>query len=419
LNDRVGDRLRSEDYARLWQRSLAAVERNGLRPEGTVSLPRPSDAERTAIGALLGRHRRPAASMRVDLAAVDAALQASPLASGLLAWLEAEHGPLRDRRAEAAADREWDEAVWEVALDHPLAQEAWYAAWIDGLRADGLLKRLAPGREDELLADACAVLSRLPVDRVSLAVLASEVTGDTKRLTDTALAGVVLRGLAAWEAVDRPASAAQRRALWARFGVVEDDLSSHVLVLNLRADGLDALASWLSEAAGFGEPFRVTLRQLVNTTPGDCVFRTDRPQGSPVYVCENPAVVLEAANRLGEDSAPLVCTEGRRSEACDVLLRRLAADGCELRARGDFDWPGVQMAGALIDLGAAPWRFSADDYVSACEQSGDRSEPLAGKPVATPWDAALSDEMSRQGRRIFEEQMIEHLLADLDLTSGA
>jgi uncharacterized protein (TIGR02679 family) len=401
-------RLRGEGFGRLWAQARAALERNGLRVDGTsVGLPDPTDAERAAIGALLGRHRRPAQTMRVDLGAVHAALVASPLGMGLLEWLESEGGRLIDRRAQAAADRSWDAAVWEVALGHTLADEPWFGDWVDGLRTDGLLKRLAPGSEDELLDDACAVLARLPVERpTALAILAGELTGDTKRLTDTGLATVVLRALAHRAGVERPRTASQRRALWVRFGVVDDDLSSHVLVLNLPGRGCDFLASWLADAAVFGEPFRITLRQLMNATELEV-------EPAVVRVCENPAILLEAANRLGDQASPLVCTEGQPSEACRVLLRQLAAHGCCIEAHADFDWDGLRIVGGLVADGATPWRFRATDYASAAERLGDRCEKLSGPAVETPWEPELAELLAAQRQRIFEEQVVDDLLADL------
>jgi hypothetical protein len=75
---------------------------------------------------------------------------------------------------------------------------------------------------------------------------------------------------------------------------------------------LDFLAQWLADATTFGDPFRITLRQLMNATELAV-------EPALVRVCENPAVLLEAANRLGEGAAPLVCTEGQPSEACRLL----------------------------------------------------------------------------------------------------
>ncbi|MDZ7732569.1 MAG: TIGR02679 family protein [Acidimicrobiia bacterium] len=204
-----------------------------------------------------------------------------------------------------------------------------------------------------------------------------------------------------------PAPPRNAAALWARFGVRWDDLSTQVLVLNLPGRGIDQIAAWLGEAARFGEPFRLTLRQLMGA---DLEVAPGR-----VRICENPAVVTTAADELAEDAAPLVCTEGQPSSACHLLLEVLTAQGCRLAHRGDFDWAGLRIAGALAERHrVAPWRFGAGDYARAADAVGERAAPLSGSPVESPWDPDLAETMTRRGRAIYEEQVIDDLLADLD-----
>lgn len=407
LRNDAARRLAGPEYARLWERARARLERNGLHLDTTVSLPDPSDEERRALAGLLGRPRLPAKSTRVALTDVDRALRGGALGAGLVDWLGELGGPLRDRRSERAREETRMERVWTTAEEHPLAVAPWVSAWLEDLRRDGLLKRLAPGTEDELLDDALAVLARLPCDEVALPVLAGVATGDSKRLTDSALATVVERGLAAWAGVPRPRTAGERRSLWARFGVVFDDLSSQVLVLDLPARGIGMAARWLSDARTAGEPFRVTLRQLVNSDGLEF-------ESEPVRICENVAVVMEAANQLGSDCGALVCTEGQPSEACHRLLGALRDAGCRLSYHGDFDWPGVRMVAAMVERhAAAPWRMAAGDYESALSEAGDHAPALGGTACATPWDPRLAESMTAAGRAVLEEHVLDDLLSDL------
>lgn len=57
-----------------------------------------------------------------------------------------------------------------------------------------------------------------------------------------------------------------------------------------------------------------------------------------MFICENPSVVVEAANRLGTASASLICATTHPGAAATVLLRQLGATGARLRYDGDFDW---------------------------------------------------------------------------------
>jgi uncharacterized protein (TIGR02679 family) len=166
-------------------------------------------------------------------------------------------------------------------------------------------------------------------------------------------------------------TARERRNLWEAGDVVFDDLASRGLVLNLSAEGT-GLAEWLAGAARHGVPFYVTLHQLMTLplTIRDAV----------VYVCENPAVLRHAAAELGSGSAPLLCTEGRPSTAFHQLADVVVSGGGELRYHGDFDWPGLAIASAVMRRhGARPWRMSADDYMAGVRVHAEHVL-LSGRP---------------------------------------
>jgi len=254
------------------------------------------------------------------------------------------------------------------------------------------------------------VLGRLPADGMPLAVLAEQVTGDTKALSGTTLATLVLRALALRAGMPAPGSAADRRALWESAGVIVDDLASQVLVLNLTAGEGHVVAGWLRDAADFGIPFRLTLHQL----SADPLT----PDAADVYVCENPAVLRVAAAELAESAAPLVCAEGQPSAACHRLVAAAVAAGARIHWRGDFDWTGLRTTATAIDrYGARPWRMDADAYTTALATG--ESEPLRGAPAPSPWDSALAERMHHTGRAVMEERLIPDLLTDLaDLTDS-
>jgi uncharacterized protein (TIGR02679 family) len=185
--------------------------------------------------------------------------------------------------------------------------------------------------------------------------------------------------------------------------VIVDDMASQVLVLNVPATG-GMVASWLTDAAAAGLPFRLTLQQLT--------LHPVVPAMAELYVCENPAVLRAAAAELGTACAPLVCTEGVPSAACHALLQSAAAAGVTIRWRADFDWAGLRIVTAGRQrYGATPWRMSAEVFTSALVTGV--SEPLRGPPAASPWDPPLAAELTRAGRAIMEERLLDDLLKDL------
>ena len=111
-----------------------------------------------------------------------------------------------------------------------------------------------------------------------------------------------------------------------------------------------------------------------------------------------------------------MCTEGQASDACRAWLAHLVGAGCRLAYHGDFDWAGIHIARQVLtgplSASAEPWRFGADDYLAAVDRL-ERTRPLAGVPVGTPWDPGLAEAMAHHERTVFEEQVVADLLADL------
>lgn len=143
-----------------------------------------------------------------------------------------------------------------------------------------------------------------------------------------------------------------------------------------------------------------------------------------VHVCENPTVIDVIARRWsaqidgreqdGQDLHPVVvCTSGQPSAAVIELLTGLTSAGSECRYHGDFDWAGLRIARFLSGaVPWTPWRFSAEDYLSAVEDQS-LSLPLAGTPAESPWDPELADAMAGRGLAIEEEAVADLLAADV------
>lgn len=396
--------------------SLLAAVRARLEAGGdpeTVTLRGLDDDTRAALADLLGRRRLPGETVRVRLADLDAALRASRVGAGLVEVLEATGGPLADRRAaRAQAEQAWA-AVWEV--DHAALGRPEVAAWVEGLRSSGVLRRLTADPDDarRLLTHALEVVARLPSRGVARSVLAADATGDPHALDHgRPLATVVLRAAATLAAREVPSSARDRRQLWADVGVACDPLSASVLVLGLRLAGDDIVADAANHHAVAGCPLRLTLHQLDSTERDNEGLRTPHRR---VLVCENPAVVAAATYRLDacEPAAPLVCIDGMPDVACDRLLSALASAGVEVAFHADFDWGGLRIGNLLVArYGAVPWRFSTADYRAALERAAC-AQPLGGEPVDAAWDIELTAAIRRADRGVAEEQLVDQLVGDL------
>jgi uncharacterized protein (TIGR02679 family) len=397
------------EFRRLLRQARRSLERSGGDLSGSVSLSHPDDAERKAIIGITGQYRHARANrIGVRLADLDRAVHEST-GRGLPELLAALGGPLRDRPAERSVLAGARDAAIQAAQTSSLFLScAWYRDWLAELGRDGTLTKLINTGEQARLGQAVRVLEYLAGRQdtpVLLPTLAADVTGDTKALNHgTLLSTLVLRALAVKTEMGRPRTAGERRELWEAGDVVVDDLASRVLVLNLPAEGV-GLAEWLAGAARHGIPFYVTLHQLM-TFPLTI-------RGAVVYVCENPAVLRHATAELGAESAPLLCTEGRPSAAFHRLADAVVGGGGELRYHGDFDWPGLAIASAVMRRhGAKPWRLSARDYLAGMRHHAEHVL-LSGTPQPTPWDPELGKAMVATGRVLFEESVANDLIRDL------
>jgi uncharacterized protein (TIGR02679 family) len=382
-----------------WQRLLAAVrrrlEKTGGEPVGSVGLTDPTDAELRVVDRITDRYGGGHRTRRVtvSLGELDRLLRRA-YGTGLLAALARIDAPERPTGTVAAL---------QAALRGRHAGEGWYSAWLGQMSRDGTVARLVRQGQGELLALAAAVLDRLPTKDVPLPVLAEWATGDATALYATPLADLVVRALRLWQGAAEPSDRAAERRIWNDAGVVVDDLTSQVLMLNVRVAEQHTVARWLGDAAAAGLPFRATLQQLMS---GPLT-----PEGGEVFVCQSPAVVRAAAAQLGARCATLVCTEGRASVACRRLLTAAAVAGARIRWHSDFDWAALRMTAAAVHRYAAlPWRMGAEDYLQAVRAVHD---PLRGARAATPWDERLAVVMAREGRAVREERLVPVLLGDL------
>lgn len=405
---RLKKSLGAPECARLLKRLREWLE-NGDALDGTIMLAKATDAERQHLAALLGVTPSRSADVRVDLRQLEACVRHGELADSLAQAVEALCGPVANRRAERVAREErWAQVF--VRARAGLAAE--WLTWLDELRDRGILRRLAESdtdRANDLLHASLTVLARLPANDVPLPQFAAEsLGGDSHALDpDRAVSGLVLRALAGRAGLDRWDDAESRRDAWAAAGVIADEVSAPVLVLNLPALPTNTAGRQLRLLAEAGEPTYLTVRQLLRDAP-----EFEPGEGRTIYVCENPTVVVAAANALGSAGAPLVCIQGQLKTSARLLLKQLAATGWRLAYHGDFDWPGLQIATHVFKrLGAKPWRMSAVDYRSASLSS----VALSGFEFTASWDAELNGAMRAAGRSVLEEQVLDQLLADLRL----
>ncbi|MXM67393.1 TIGR02679 family protein [Streptomyces sp. HUCO-GS316] len=405
---------------RLWTAARTRLERNGLRPTGTITLQRLDAEERQDLSLLLARQLTgPIATIR--LPDLDSRLRASAVGRGLAATLAELGPPLTDRRAArgaAAAERARVWATAETALEaSSLSAQPWAGRWLEEIRRGGTLARQEPPTAATVITQAVQTLAVLfpgtgtrPTPATwGRGELATSTTGSAHGLDDgTLLSRLVLRGIALARGVEFPDGAPARRALWRTASVTPDEVSSTVLTYGLRPTGGTWREAALRERADHHMETHLTLRELR-------ALHLEIPPRTRVHVCENPRVV-EAAADAGR-TAPLICTSGSATTVVLTLLDTLAAADCTLAYHGDFDWPGIALANRVIKRYAAePWRMRAADYEYLAARTHLHGTPqilLTGAPVEATWDPELSPAMTALDIALHEEAALDLLLEDL------
>ncbi len=357
--------------------------------------------QRTALADLLGSARLPGEHVEISLAKLDEVLL-ERTGQDSREFVTQLIGPIGDRaagRREAAARRA---ELWDWLAGHPVvAAQPALGDWVTGVRRAGLIESSITRTKEEL-AKVLQVLSRLPAAGQPLPKFADEVLGDTHALDEgKRCASLVLKALVAIYDVSPPVDAPERRALWERAGIADDQLSSTVLAAGLRTRG-GVVSGVLDLCAHAGLAAALTLQQLRAATA-----LTSAP--AEVWVFENPSVLAVALDRFGGRCPPLVCTSGWPSSAGILLLNRLSAAGSALYYHGDFDGEGLRIAANVVArTGATPWRMSSDDYLAAVADG-----PPVGRVTAVPWDPQLAGHLTDVGRTVPEERLAMALLDEI------
>jgi uncharacterized protein (TIGR02679 family) len=381
----------------------------GQALSGKIQLSHATADERGAIDKLLGRLPTQGSSLTIDLDKLAETLSHARACECLEDAIVALCGPVDDERLLSLSRKEEWERLWQTSHSR-VKDNAAALRWMDNLRASGLLKRIAGcdfGLAKILLAQAVSIVEHVPYPAVRLAELAANKTGNSHSLDrGQPLAALVIRFAQQLEESALWKTAAERRDAWEVLGILCDELSAPVLVLNLLADNESLTGQALNLHAAAGEPYRVSVRQLRRHPP---VF-DPMIAGPVVFVCENPTVIDVAANKLGSACRPLVCVDGQPKTASRLLLDSLAGAGIQIRYHGDFDWDGIRIGNTIARRHAATsWRFNASDYAQAPESE----HALKGVPVSAEWDADLASLMTKVGKCIHEENVLSTLLTDL------
>lgn len=381
-----------------------------------ITLRRLESDQRSAMADLLGIAKLPPPDTSLETARLVSALGLSD-ADQLRQIIEQLHGPLANRAADRAAERNARAALWDWFMEqcqlNVVANVGPLREWPMQIRKEGIRGEINAHRlRLTRVFNVLSALNRVPDGGIPLATFANETLGDSHALDHgQPLARLVVAAIADAAAEPRPEGAEDARTMWELVGVNPDPLSSNVLSLGLAVSEGHALAPILTSHRTEAEPAILTLSQI-RRWPIDPL-----PADRHAFVVENPAVVAAAASR-NWDGPPIICSSGRPSIAVVTLLRQLGAHGATLLQHADFDAAGLSITAWLSDrAGTTPWLMTADAYRTAVAVQRERPR-LSGAALAAPWEPGLAVAMQRQGVAVYEEELAAGLLQELRTAQG-
>jgi uncharacterized protein (TIGR02679 family) len=384
----------------LWQAVTAALDRNGLGWRGRLTLPELTAEGRRRLGILVDA--RIAATRRtVALDTVAAGVERLTGDTVVDALAALGHPPTG--RHEAALARRNAKQQRRAALEHAttayVGDAAWARSWRDAAWTDGLFARATAEEVTTAVMRVGQVLALAGSGR-SRTEVAAHLFGNAHALdTSARLTTLVTRAL-----ITRDGPADERTA-WERAGLPLDLVSTPVLTWALPILGANGVAHAMRAMTAAGLPTHLSVLAL-RASP-----LTVAP-GTPVLVVENPRLVEAAAER--RLAAAVLCTNGNPTTAPSLAIAQLRSCGARLRYHGDFDAPGLAMAGRARDAGCEPFRMSAAGYLDALAEASTAGVALPRDSAAvprTPWDPALAIAFDEHRAVVHEERVMDDVLA--------
>ncbi len=250
---------------------------------------------------------------------------------------------------------------------------------------------------------------------IMLAVLAARVSGDPHCFDRGTAAGQLLvSGLCRDACVDIPSNAEELFALYLRYGIQMDEISSMVAVSGLHLERNGTLHPGLEGFLQAGEPFLLMQKNL------DGVTRA-YGAGSCVFVVENEMVfshLCEQSRRLPEGGRPaLLCTMGQPRKAAWQLLDLLTAENPAIFYAGDLDPEGMDIADRIWKRypdAVHLWRMGPEDYEKSRseEEISDRRLSMLSR-LQNPLLRSTAAQIQKEKKAGYQEALLDEMLADI------
>ncbi|MGN1144043.1 MAG: TIGR02679 family protein [Anaerovoracaceae bacterium] len=250
---------------------------------------------------------------------------------------------------------------------------------------------------------------------VMLAVLAARVSGDPHCFDRGTAAGQLLVcGLCRDAGEEMPSNAEELSALYLRYRIQMDEISSMVAVSGLHLEQNGKLHPGVEGFLQAREPFLLMQKNLNGVTRA---YGT----GNYVFVVENEMVfshLCEQCRQLPDNSCPaLICTMGQPRKAAWQLLDLLAAENPKIFYAGDLDPEGMDIADRIWKRypdQVVLWRMSPEDYKKSKseEDISDRRLSILNR-LQNPLLRSTAELIQKEKKAGYQEALLDEMIADI------
>lgn len=411
------------EFSRCFSLMIKKWESYG-RPAGKIILKNCTDAEKTALTKFFGKEFK-GKNVSYSMADFQETLQTTRFAPITLEeLLVAYYGDDLSTNQEKKNDRERSrqEFFAECIFGFQGQSDTVVRNWIRQMEEEQkygyriLMREFGKDKEEakELICSvgrALCMMEKLRGEKIYLAVLATQVSGNPHYFDRGEVAGTLLVHALCWDMNrDYPENARELNAMYLKKGIWLDDISNTVTVFGLHLETENGLHPAYEGFLKEKESCVITMENLARVKR---VFG----QGREIFIVENEMVFSHLLDKIRELPVTLLCTSGQLRTAAFILIDMLIESGAKVYYSGDLDPEGMDIADRLwqnYKENVVLWRMSSEDYYDCIS-----NKPIDERSMVKLENLKNSDlietasKVKYEGKAGYQEALLELLEKDI------
>ena len=394
------------------------------RLTGKIVLKNCTDAERSALTKVFGKEFKDK-NVSFSMTGFQEALQNTRFAPiTLKELLEAYYGGSLSTNQEKKNERERSKQEFFAECKSGFQEQSKTVAWnwirqMEEEQKYGyriLMREFDKDREKakELICStsrALCILEELGGEKIYLAVLATQVSGNPHYFDRGEVAGTLLVHALCWDMKqDYPENARGLNAMYLKKGIWLDDISSTVTAFGLHLETENGLHPAYEGFLNEKESCVITMENLVRV-------KRAFGQGKEIFIVENEMVFCHLLDKTRELPVTLLCTSGQLRTAAFVLIDMLIESGAKVYYSGDLDPEGMDIADRLwqnYKENVILWRMSVEDYYCCISNKAiDARSIVKLKNLKNYELLETASKVKHEGKAGYQEALLEFLEKDI------